>query len=169
MNAQRTDEELFERLVSRLKHLEDDTVKLKAGDLTHAGRVADQLRVLVIQTRTNEPLLLSLAKKHGDRLEYQTDAPPHLVKTTTLEETLNSLYQDKYEGTYLHTVRDLIKGIADKEGAHEDPVFTDDHIEMKSEEYLIGGYPPYVYQLITISKLVVYLGNKFTEKVRSHK
>jgi hypothetical protein len=157
----RTDAELVHRLSSRLSHLADDVAKLKAGDMSYAGRVAGELRTLVVTTKTNTPLLLHLAEKYKNKLEYNTDLPPHMPKTATLDWALNSMYQAKYEGKYIHSVLELIKTIADKEGAHEDLEFSDEHIETKSEEFNIGGFPPYVYQLIQTGELVVHVGNKF--------
>lgn len=166
MNYQRTDKELIDRLRARLKLLKQNIANLRQ-DSDYAAQVAADLRSLVVSTRTNHPLLLELAAKYNDTLEYETDAPPHMAKTATLEETLNGLYQAKYEGRYMHTVLDLIKTVADKEGAHEDPEFTEEHIETKSEDISVGGYPVYIYQLILIGDVVVCVGMRFLNKLTS--
>lgn len=164
MAYQRTDNELIDRLRARLKLLKQDVANLKQ-DPDYAARVAADLRTLVIATRTNHPLLLDLAAKYKDPLEYETDAPPHMPQIATLEQTLNGLYQAKYEGKYMHTVTDLIKTVADKEGAHEDTEFSEEHIETKSEDINVGGYPVYIYQLILIGEVVVHVGDKFLSKL----
>jgi hypothetical protein len=164
VNYQRTDQELIDRLRARLKLLREDVTNLRK-DSDYAARVATDLRALVVTTRTNHPLLLELAVKYGDKLEYETDAPPHMPQIATLEQTLNGMYQAKYEGKYIHSVIDLIKTVADKEGAHEDPEFSEEHIETKSEDISVGGYPVYIYQLILIGELVVQVGHRFLENI----
>lgn len=166
MNYSRSDIELIKRLTARLKFLEEDVKGLK-HDLNYAGRVATDLRVLVVNKGSNKALLLDLAAKYGDRLEYQTFAPPHLQKQTTLVETLQGPYQSKYEGKIMHSNLDLIIAVANKEGAHEDQTFTDQYIETKSEEYNIGGYPAYIYQLIKMGDLVHHVGLEFLKHIES--
>lgn len=164
MKYKRSNEDLIIRLNDRLLLLKEDAINLRK-DVRYAGRVASELRALVIKTRTNHPLLLDIASLYNNKLEYQTNAPPHYPQVSTLEKTLDSTYQIKYGGVYVHTVRDLIKAIADKEGAHEDREFTTEHLELKSEEISIGGYPAYVYQLILVAEIVVYTGGQLLHSI----
>jgi hypothetical protein len=161
-----SESELVTILIDRLTILNKNLENLKCNDI-YAGLVATDLRVLVVNKGNNKPLLLDLADKKGFSLEYQTDAPPHMSKITTLADTLNSLYQSKYEGEIVHTNLDLINTIANKEGAHIDQNHSINHIEAKSEEYLIGGRKPFILQLIKLSELVLFLGNKFIKEVKN--
>lgn len=166
MSYSRSNEELIKRLEERLKHLEIDLNHLKS-DLSYAGRVAVELRVLVVKTNTNIPLLLYLAEQYGYELSYSIDAPPHMASSANLLDTLNSDYQVKYEGKVITKVIELIKTIADKEGAHEDLEYSNSHLDAKSEEFNIGGYPAYIYQLLVIGHTVLRVGKEFVANAKT--
>jgi len=155
----RNQTELEKALVDRLKNLDDDINDYKLGKRHRIKNIAANLRVLVIETPTNIPLLLHVAKLNKIELKIVRDVPPikDLKSELLLEEMLEELgFVSNVPTPVRLSNNDLIKDFADLEGSHEDHQLPErfDRLE-KSGLYIGNSIPAHEYALLGLASEIL--------------
>jgi hypothetical protein len=149
--------------------------------------VAGQLRALIVETRTNHPLLVDLANEagfplivytgrpdftdfllstgataifQGDAMVLEKDKGGPLNYETTLSEAIKT--QRTFIGTQSYTLEDIILMIANTEGAHYDPDRPEALDQMDQVE--LGGLPSQFRTIYGIGRVVRDLGHSLLHR-----
>ena len=170
MKVRRTDEELDRALVDRLYNLKDYVEEYRSGKRGRIKDIATNLRVLVVKTRTNRPLLFDVAKKYDVPLIVNRDVPPirGLKSRLNLDEALEELcFASAVPSAAELTGIELIKEYADQEGAHDDMSISETFNRSKGDGLLIGGVPPHDRTIIGLANQTLQAAQPLVRKLSS--
>lgn len=160
---------------------------METQEIAFMSVVVAQLRALLTTFRSNNPLLLDLAKEHDFALDFYSitldfldnEEIAQILGPTRIQWTGDSI-RSTPEGPPFHhkvsmqdwlastqvvvrgtkfTGEDLIRMVAEKEGgAHYDKVIPQELADMKS--FYINGSPSHYLTLARLGEVVVHLGNQ---------
>lgn len=159
----RSDESLINALKNHLALLEEYSQRaFNQNDLKYCGEVAGKLRVLVLRSRLNTPLLLDLMEKY----QIQVNVTLNFEETTiTMDEYLDRLayaIRVKEHGMVEVSNRQLVGLWAQQYGAsHEDWELDIDLAAGLNSDIYIGGLQATVRVLRAISNTVLSVGSEF--------
>ncbi len=140
----REQKELEQAFLDRIINLDDYLQDYHKGKHSRIKDIASNLRALIIETRTNKPLLQHLTKYYGMEMIIHRNIPPIIGKKSilSLNELLDELaFASNVPSPVSLTNKELIKVFADQEGAHEDHSNTDELRRLKGDGFIlkIGG------------------------------
>ncbi len=162
----RTEGELIKALQDQLHILKEAIERVKTGDFAYTKVIAASLRVLVLKTTKNKPLLLNLAKKYDFPLIITRDVPPFKPATISIQDLLDELYFASGTEHVKITKRELIAKSAQQEGlSHEDESLDKDYLISKPKGLYIGGLPPDVRALLGLGQCIYQAGNNLLVKL----
>lgn len=164
----RTREELLEELAQQLDLLKDAIIKINSGDLKYSKTIAAILRILVIQTRTNNPLLFNTASYYSFEPKVVIDSP-FGVKTVSLRDHLKELYFASGTEKISMSNEEFIKIASQQDGGSHVDDEIDFGYQFSNNGIVIGGLPPKVYKLRILGNHVLKAGNELLELVNSKK
>lgn len=156
----RTDQELINALQDQLHILKEAIDKVKIGDFAFAKVIAAVLRVLVIKTTKNKPLLLNMSKKYNFPLIIKRDVPSFKNSTILIQDMLNDLYFASNVNNVRMTNREFITNFAQQQGlSHEDTSLDRDFVISKSTGFLWGGLPAETRGIVGLGECVHRAGS----------
>ena len=151
-------------LKDQLGLLEDAINKVNSGDLKYSKTLAGILRILVIQTHANKPLLLDLAKKYSFNLIVTIDSPFGIKKESLEEHIKGTFFVSNTEKIHMSN-EEFIKIASEQDGGSHVDSAIDFGYQFANEGMLIGGYPPKVLKLRILANHVLTSGKEFVEFV----
>ncbi len=165
----RPDEDLLHTLIRHLSLLEDFAQRaFGEGDDRYYGEIAGKLRVLVVRTRTNKPLLLDLMVKYESTVKVTLDRPVG-PKAVSLEDYLAEVcfMQHTPSGERaIFTRSKFIASWAQQFGAsHEDWEHTEDFAVARNPGVTVGDQPLPVHYLRGFCRTVIAVGARFCEEL----
>jgi hypothetical protein len=170
---------MVERLDAQLKLLEENGRQaFEQGDETYLPEVATKLRILLVRSRMNKPLLFEVAAQVGLKLQLSLDGPPMLKKegeigpgdTISLDEffDLQAVTIRTSVGLITLTKRELIRAWAEQlGGAHEDWSVDEALINAVRFPLLITGMQPTVMELRNCAGIALQHGRRIVATARS--
>jgi hypothetical protein len=160
----RTKKELIVELNEQLNLLEEAIQKVKSGDFKYVRNLASILRILVIKTKTNTPLLFYLSDIYSIELNVVIDSP-FGVKKQTLKDHLKKLYfASGTEGIRMNN-EDFIKIASQQDGGVHVDHQIDFGYSFSNSGVLLGGLPPKVYKLRILASHVLNAGRDLLSKL----
>lgn len=155
----KTHKQLVNELKDQLSLLEDDIQKINSGDLKYSKALSGILRILVIETPTNKPLLFDLAKEHGFEPGVTIDSP-FGIKKQTLREHLKELFFASNTEKIRITNEEIIKIASQQDGGSHVDSTIDFGYQFANEGMLIGGLPPKVLKLRILANHILKSGKE---------
>jgi hypothetical protein len=160
----RTDYDLLEALLRHVELLREYSQKaFEQGKGDYLGEVAGKLRVLVVETRMNKPLLLALMKKFGSRTQVLLDDPyeqDHISLDQFMERLCVAIRTDS--GMKSFTNREFVATWAQQHGAaHEDWEHDEGFAAVRASGIFIGGDPAHSRCLRAIARTVLSVSEAF--------
>ncbi|MBI2405556.1 hypothetical protein HYV21_00680 [Candidatus Microgenomates bacterium] len=155
----REEAELINELKEQLDLLGDAIQKVNSGDFKYAKILSSILRILVIETPTNKPLLFNLAENYNYEPRVIIDSP-FGIKTTSLKLHLKDLFFASGTEKINMSNEEFIKIASQQDGgSHVDPTIDFDY-QFANEGILIGGLPPKVLKLRILANHVLKVGKE---------
>lgn len=162
----KTHAQLINELKDQLSLLDDSIQKINSGDLKYSKALSGILRILVIETSTNRPLLFDLAKEYGFEPDVVIDSP-FGIKKQTLREHLKELFFASNTEKIRMTNEEFVKIASQQDGgSHVDPTI-DFGYQFANEDILIGGLPPKVLKLRILANHVLKSGKELIAIIES--
>jgi hypothetical protein len=166
------------RLIAQLNHLTEDCERaFGRGDEAYLPEVATKLRLLLVRSRANKPLLFEVADQIGVEPKVTLGGPPILKRegevgpgdTITLDEffDLQAVTMRTSSGLISLTKRELIRAWAEQlGGAHEDWSVDEALVNAIKTPIFIGGMQPTVMELRNCARTALQYGRQIVEAVR---
>mgnify|MGYP001561094184 CR=1 FL=1 len=162
----KTHAQLINELKDQLSLLDDSIQKINSGDLKYSKALSGILRILVIETSTNRPLLFDLAKEYGFEPDVVIDSP-FGIKKQTLREHLKELFFASNTEKIRMTNEEFVKIASQQDGgSHVDPTI-DFGYQFANEGILIEGLPPKVLKLRILANHVLKFGKELIAIIES--
>ncbi len=146
--------ELIVELKEQIGLLEEAIDKVNSGDHKYSKSLSAILRILVMETKTNKPLLFKIAKHFNYEPTVTIDSP-FGIKTKALKIHLKDIYFASGTEKLSLTNEEFIKIAAQQDGgAHVDSEI-DFSYHFSNRGISIGGLPPKVLKLRILSSHVL--------------
>ncbi len=155
----KTNEQLASELRDQLSLLEDAIQKVSSGNLKYSKILSGILRILIIKTPSNKPLLFDLANKHNFELNVIIDSP-FGIKKQTLKGHLKKLFFASNTENGRMTNEEFIKIASQQDGGSHVDTLIDSGYQFANEGVLIGGLPPKVFKLRILANHVLKAGKE---------
>lgn len=150
--ARRSRDEMVQALARHTRLLRA-YAELALSNEDYLGEIAGKLRLLIVETKQNTPLLLAVAN------EFAIDLKPSASTALTYSEFLDSMaFAYNLDSPDFVTVsyRDLIRSWAEQQGApHEDWDVDEPLAALFSMKGKIDGRSPFANNLIFLARMVV--------------
>ncbi|MBU0998431.1 hypothetical protein KJ570_02805 [Patescibacteria group bacterium] len=164
--VKKTQEQLVIDLKEQIGLLEDAIQKVNSGDFKYSKTLSGILRILVIKTPTNKPLLFSLAQEYGFMPKVVIDSP-FGIKTTSLKKHLKALFFASGTEKISISNEEFIKIASQQDGgSHVDPEI-DFGYQFANEGILIGGFPPKVLKLRILANHVLKVSKELLSAIET--
>jgi hypothetical protein len=160
------------RLDAQLNHLAEGCQKaFDSGEEAYLSEVANKLRLLLVRSRANTPLLFEVADQIGLQPKVTLDGPPLLKRegevgpgdTITLDEFFNlqAVTIRTSAGLISFTKRELIRAWAEQlGGTHEDWSVDEALVNAIRTPILLGGMQPTVMELRNCARTALRYGRQ---------
>lgn len=158
--------QLVNELKDQLSLLNDSIQKINLGDLKYSKTISGILRILVIKTPTNRPLLFDLAKDYDFEPGVVIDSP-FGIKKQTLREYLKELFFASNTEKFRMTNEEFIKIASQQDGGSHVDSTIDFGYQFANEDILIGGLPPKVLNLRILANHVLKTGKELIAIIES--
>ncbi len=170
--------EMVQSLKTQLALLEDYSRRaFEEGNAEFCPEVASKLRILLVNSRHNQPLLLSLAARLSITLEVVLDGPPIQrplgVPGPGERISLDAFYNLQAvttrtsDGLITMSKRELIRAWAEQlGGAHEDWSVDEALVRAVHAPVFINGMQPTVMELARCARTALKYGNLVLEQAR---
>lgn len=160
--------ELINELKEQLNLLEEAIKKVNSGDFKYTKTLSSILRILVIKTPSNKPLLFNLAQAYNYEPMVIIDSP-FGIKTMPLKVHLKDLYFASGTEKIKMSNEEFIKIASQQDGgSHFDPTI-DFGYQFSNKGILIGGLPPKVLKLRILANHVLKAGSELLSVIGSSK
>ncbi len=164
----KTQFQLITELREQLELLDEAIEKVISGDFKYIKTLSSILRILVIETKTNRPLLLDLSKEFNFEPKVVIDSP-FGIKTQSLRDHLKELYFASGTEKIEMSNEQFIKLASQQDGgSHVDPG-TDSGYLFANDGILLGGLPPKVLKLRILASHVSKAGKELLSKIEEKK
>lgn len=166
----RDQKDLEKALLDRLDNLSEQISDYKAGKKSRMKDMAVNLRVLLVKTRTNNALLLDLAEMNRVDLVYNYFGPPIIGRKEiyTINELLNkTAFLSNVPTKVSLTYRELIKDIADQEGAHEDMSFSESLHRAKNSGIYVQNIAACDLSILKFAEIILLSSQPLYQKLMS--
>lgn len=167
--VKRNQRELEQAFLERIENISDYIQDFKLGKKSRIKDIAVNLRVLLINSRSNTPLLQHLALIHGVDLIHKYSGPPMIGKRDiySLDELSNeSAYISNVPSPVSLTYEELVKVIADQEGAHEDHGFSEPLHRLKNSGVYILNSKASDLSLLYFAEIVLNSSQPLIQRIR---
>jgi hypothetical protein len=166
------------RLSAQLSHLAKDCQRaFELGDEAYLPEVATKLRLLLVRSRANKPLLFEVAAQIGVEPKVTLGGPPLIKRegeigpgdTITLDQffDLQAVTIRTSSGLISLTKRELIRAWAEQlGGAHEDWSVDEALVNAIQTPVFIGGMQPTVLELRNCARTALQYGQQIVEVAR---
>lgn len=151
--------ELINELKEQIDLLAEALDNLNLGDFKYGKVVATVLRILVIESPKNKPLLFTIADSHSFIPMVVTDSP-FGIKNLPLKDHLRSVYfLSGTEKISMSNERFIKIATQQDGGAHVDQEIDFDYM-LSNKGILLGGLPPKIYKLKILGSHVLKAGRE---------
>ena len=139
---------------------------MNSGDFKYTRTLSSILRILVIKTPKNKPLLFNLAEKYNYEPTVVIDSP-FGIKKVPLKSHLKDLFFSSGTEKIKMSNEEFIKIASQQDGgSHVDPKI-DFGYQFANKGILIGGLPPKILKLRILANHVLKSGKEFFSLVES--
>jgi hypothetical protein len=164
--------EMADRLEVQLNLLEEHGRRaFGEHKLEYCAEVATKLRLLLVRSKANKPLLLEVADRIGHELTLVLGGPPidplpgepRAGETITLDRffDLMAVYVQTSEGPIQLTKRELIRAWCEQlGGAHEDWAVSEALSKSLQSPITLNGLQPTAYELMKCAETVLQFGRR---------
>ncbi|MDO8577163.1 MAG: hypothetical protein Q7R82_02355 [Candidatus Daviesbacteria bacterium] len=162
----KTQAQLENELQVQVDLLGEAIQKVNSGDFKYAKTLSSILRILVVRTPTNAPLLFNLSQKNNFEPKVVIDSP-FGVKTTTLEKHLQDLFFASGTKKIQMSNEEFIKIASQQDGGSHVDSEIDFGYQFANEGILIGGLPPKVLKLRILASHVFKAGKELLSVIET--
>ena len=159
---------MLQSLRTQLSLLEDYSRKaFQEGRAEFRPEVATKLRILLVKSRQNKPLLLELAARLGLTLEVVVDGPPYRRGQISLDAfyDLQAVTTRTSDGLITMSKRELIRAWAEQlGGAHEDWSVDEALVRAVNTPVFVNGVQPTVIELENCARTALRYGHHVLEQ-----
>lgn len=141
-------------LKEQISLLEEAVQKVNSGDFKYSKTLSAILRILVIETHTNKPLLFNLAQKYNFEPKIAIDSP-FGIKTAPLKEHLKDIFFASGTEKISMSNEEFIKIASQQDGGSHVDSEIDFGYQFANEGILIGGLPPKILKLRILANHVL--------------
>lgn len=162
----KTQLQLTEELKTQIELLDEAIQKVVSGDFKYARIISSILRILVIETKTNKPLLFNLSQQYDFEPQVVIDSP-FGIKTMSLKDHLKDLYFASGTENIKMSNEEFIKIASQQDGGSHVDSSVNPEYQFANEGMLIGGTPPKVLKLKILASHISKAGKKLLSTINS--